>query len=67
MECASMSGMPVFSLVLTASISPTNTDESVMANMCLTDHALGLQGNVLRLIRGLPGYRLVHFFDNGFK
>ena len=66
MECSDMTGIPQFSLVLTASISPTCTDESICWNICDDDATLGLQGSLSRVLCGLPGYTMVHIFDRGF-
>ena len=66
MECSDMTGIPQWSAVLTASISPTCTDESIMYNLCDDDATLGLQGSLSRVICGLPGYTIIHLFDRGF-
>ena len=66
MECSDMTARPQFSLVLTASISPTCTDESICWNICDDDATLGLQGSLSRVLCGLPGYVMVHLFDRGF-
>ena len=66
MECSDMTGIPQCSLVLTASISPRCTDESICWNICDDDATLGLQGSLSRILTGLPGYCMVHLFDRGF-
>ena len=66
MECSDMTGIPQFSLVLTCSCSPKCTDESICWCMCDDDAALGLQGSLSRILKGLPGYVVVHLFDRGF-
>ena len=47
-----------FSLIITASISPSCTDESVMWNMSDLDGRLGLT----TVLRGMLGYCVVHLF-----
>ena len=61
-----MTGRPAFHLIPSASISPTCTDESVCWHMADVDGRLGLLGSIRRVLRGLPGYRIVHLFDKGF-
>ena len=67
LECVTITGIVLYSCVLTNAITPHNTDESVAANMARTDQQLGKQGNILRLLVGFPDFFLVHLFDNGFR
>ena len=66
-EAVDMEGRPVFCLCLSNSISPRCTDESMAYyTLELEDVAL-LQGGFKAVLVGLPGYCLVHLFDNGFR
>ena len=47
---------PQFSLVLSASISPTCTNKSICWKIIDDDATLGLQGSLSRVICGLPDY-----------
>ena len=46
MECSDMGGIPQFSLVLSASISPTCTNKSICWKIIDDDATLGLQGSL---------------------
>ena len=67
MEAATIGGMPIFSLPVTSSSSPLATDESIMDNILRIEEAAGTAGGLLDLMMSIPGYKIVHVFDKGFK
>ena len=67
MEFSDLLGRPVFPLCLSASCTPSNTDESTMYHWLETDNLLGLLGSLTRLLTPLPGYCLVLVLDRGFE
>ena len=67
LEAVDLEGRPVFTQLLSASISPRATDESMcFFNVDLETQA-GLAGGLTDMLKGLPGYCIVHLFDNGFR
>ena len=56
-------GKPVYSLPLTASISPRATDENVSSYFHFVEQLSPNHQSFEKLLRGLPGYRIVHLFD----
>ena len=66
-EGVDLEGRPVFTLNLSASISPRATDESMCFFNLDTETATGLQGGFKAFLVGLPGYLMIHLFDNGFR
>ena len=67
LEAVSATGIVMWTNVLTNSSTPGNTDESVGYSMARADQLLGKQGNLIRLLEGLPDFFMVHLCDNGFK
>ena len=66
-EMSDLEGRPVFTLPLSASTSPRATDESMGYFILDLEAVAQLQGGLTEILVGLPGYRVVHFFDNGFR
>ena len=66
-EAVDLEGRPVFTLNLSASISPRATDESMSFFNLDTESTMGLQGGFIAMLVGLPGYLMIHLFDNGFR
>ena len=67
MEAADLEGRPVFRLVPTASTSPRATDESICYFQLQLEMVTGLRGGMRDMLIGLPGYTMVHLWDNGFR
>ena len=57
----------MYTTLLSVSISPNGTDESVSFFNVNTESGLGLTGGMARVFAGLPGYRVVNIIDKGFK
>ena len=66
LEIADVTGTIIYSLVLSASITSANSDKSVSYHTVDLDLTLQHQGNFAHILQGLPGYRMVNFFDRGF-
>ena len=66
-EGVDLEGRPVFKLCMSASISPRATDEGVCHYTLETEEVAGLPGGLKEMLVGLPGYTLVHLFDNGYR
>ena len=56
-----------FTLPLSASISPRATDESMSYFTLELEGVAVLRGGLTQILVGLPGFRMVHLFDNGFR
>ena len=67
MEASDLEGRPVFTLNMSASISPRATDESMCFFNLDIEARAGLRGGLTDMLVGLPGYTMVHLFDNGFR
>ena len=67
LEAFDLEGKPIYTLNLSASTSPRATDESISFHFLDVESQAGLQGGLTAMLVGLPGYRVVHFFDNGFR
>ena len=67
LEASDLEGRPVFTLPLSASISPRATDESMTYFTLELEAVAGLRGGLTQILVGLPGFRMVHLFDNGFR
>ena len=65
-EAVDITGRPIFSLLLSASISPRATDEGIAAFFAELEALAPQNGSLAAILRGLPGYRMVHLFDKGF-
>ena len=66
-EGVDLEGKPVFKLCMCASISPRATDEGVCHFILDTEEVVGLPGGLKAMLVGLPGYTMVHLFDNGYR
>ena len=68
LEGSDPEGRPVFVEAVTASICPRSNDEGVCSFLCSIEvlNQIG-NGGFRRVLQGLPGFTLVHEFDNGFK
>ena len=68
LEGCDAEGRPVFVEVVSASICPRSNDEGVCAFLSSVEvlDAIG-NGGFRRVLQGLPGFTIVHEFDNGFK
>ena len=66
-EMVDLEGRPVFTLPLSASTSPRATDESMGYFVLDLEAVAQIQGGLTEILVGLPGYRVVHFFDNWFR
>ena len=65
MEVVTATGKVIWTFPLGGSISPRDTDEG-LSQWFLNIEALSPnQGSFEALLRGLPGYRVVHLFDKG--
>ena len=67
MEAADLEGRPVFTLNLSVSSSPRGTDEAMSYYTLQLEAQAGLAGGMTDMLVGLPGYCIVHLFDNGFR
>ena len=67
MEAVDLEGRPIFTLNLSASSSPRATDEAMMYLMLQLEANVGLIGGLTAILVGLPGYTMLHLFDNGFR
>ena len=67
LEACDATGNIVYTTLLSVSISPNGTDESVSFCNVNTESRLGLTGGMARVFTGLPGYRVVNIIDKGFK
>ena len=67
MECSDAVGKPVYALEESAGLSPTCDDESIMSHNMNLEALDPTGGSFLALLKGLPQYRMIHFFDLGFK
>ena len=67
MEASDLEGRPVFTLNLSASTSPRATDESMSFFNLQLEAQAGLRGGFTDMLVGLPGYTMVHLFDNGYR
>ena len=75
MECCDATGIVVYSCILSATITPSNTDESVSHYLVSTESRLQLTGGMERVFCGTParpgplgkpGYRVINFVDKGW-
>lgn len=66
-ECCDLEGRPVFVHLLAASSSPRATDEALAYYLLDLEQVTGLQGGFTAMLVGLPGYCMVHLFDNGYR
>ena len=60
-------GKAYFMLPLSAAITPANTDGEVVAYLFQLENQMGLQGGILSVFTGVPGFLIIHFLDKGFK
>ena len=75
LEACDAGGIIVYTTLLSVSISPNGTDESVSFHNVNTESGLGINGGMARVFcglpedaaLGLPGYRVVNLIDKGFK
>ena len=67
LEACDLEGRPVFTLLLSSSISPRSTDESICFFTLELEQVAGLQGGMNDILVGLPQFTMVHLFDNGFR
>lgn len=75
LEACDAGGIVVYTTLLSVSISPNGTDESVSFHNVNTESQLGINGGMARVFCGLPGdralgipgYRVVNIVDKGFK
>ena len=67
--------MVVFTCIISASITPSNSDESVSYHLVTTESRLHLTGGMERVFCGTPGrpgplgktgYRVINFMDKGW-
>lgn len=61
-----MTGRPVFSLPLSASITPRATDGGIAAFFAEMEALAPTNGSLQAILRGLGGFRVIHIFDKGF-
>ena len=66
-EACDLEGRPVFTLNLSASTSPRATDEAMCYFFLEVEQMMGMTGGLIAKFVGLPGYCVVHLFDNGFR
>ena len=67
MEGSDLEGKPVFKLCPSASTSPRATDESISYFTLEMEAVIGQRGGFRDMLVGLPGYCMVHLFDNGYR
>ena len=67
LEGSDLEGRPAFTLNLSASTSPRATDEAMSFFTLHLEAQAGLAGGFTDMLVGLPGYTMVHLFDNGFR
>ena len=67
MEVCDLEGRPVATFNLCSSCSPRSTDESIAQFLLNLENTAGLGGGIKAVLIGLPGYCVVHLFDNGFR
>ena len=67
LEGCNMEERPVFALLLSSSVSPRSTDESICFYQLMLEAVTGLQGGLTAVLVGLKGYCMVHILDNGFR
>ena len=66
LEGCDLEGRPLFSLLLSASISPRGTDESLCAHQLEIEHVTGVTGGLTSMFVGTPRFRMTHLMDKGF-
>ena len=66
MECCDATGLPVFSCITAASITPACSDESVSYHLVNNESQLGITGGMERVFCGAPGFRVVNVVDKGW-
>ena len=67
LEACDLEGRPVFTINLSASTSPRATDEAMCYFIMDVERTMGMRGGLADKFVGLPGFCLVHLFDNGFR
>ena len=66
LECVDMTGRPVFTLPLSASITPRASDGGIAAFFAEMEALAPTNGSLQAILRGLGGFRVIHIFDKGF-
>ena len=66
LECVDMTGRPVFTCPLSASIIPRANDGNIASFFAEMEELAPTNGSLQAILRGLPGYRVIHLFDKGF-
>ena len=67
LECCDATGVVVFTCMVTASITPACSDESVSYHLVTTESRLRLNGGMERVFIGIPGFRVVNLVDKGWE
>ena len=67
LEACDPEGRPVFTLLLSSSISPRSTDEFLSFFNLELEQVTRLRGGLNDMLVGLPQFIMVHLFDNGFR
>ena len=67
LEASDLEGHPVFTLPLSASISPRATDESTTYHILLAEDVADKRGGLSDVLVPPPGYCVMHLGDNGFR
>ena len=66
MEASDADGFPLFTLPLAAALSPKATDEGLAAFFRTVEGCSPNFEAFEALLKGLPGFKMVHLFDKGF-
>ena len=61
-----MTGRNVFACPLSASIVPRANDGNIASFFAEMEALAPTNGSFQAILRGLPGYRIIHIFDKGF-
>ena len=67
LEGVDLEGRPVFTFLLSASISSRATDEAVCYYVMEIEAETGQRGGFTDVLVGTPRFRMFHVFDNGFR
>ena len=67
LECCDATGIVVYTCIVSASTTPSCTDESVSYFLVTEESRLRLNGGMERVFIGIPGFRVVNLMDKGWE